>query len=404
MPNKAQKTLLDKHFGCVRFVYNHSLNERIEQYQADKKSDNYYAQASKLTQLKKKEETAWLAEVNSQSLQFALRCLVIAFDNFFRGKANFPRFKSKKNKNTFTVPQFAKLKENKIYIPKFKEGIKVIVHREFEGKIGKCTFSKTSTGKYFVSILSEVQFQPCEKTGAKCGIDLGVKKLAITSNGTEFTNNQYTQKYERKLAKQQKHLSRKTKGSHSFEKQKRKVAFIYEKITNSRIDNLHKVSSQLIKEYDIIVLEDLNVKGMVQNHKLSKPISDCGWGTFVRQLQYKAEWNDKQIIKINRWFPSSKSCCECGWINQDLNLSIREWTCINGHKLDRDLNAAKNILKEGLRIISSGTERLHGWRLKSDFSNEAQVDETRSPSHRRWREWVVHIDEYRKNQLKEINN
>ena len=129
---------------------------------------------------------------------------------------------------------------------------------------------------------------------------------------------------------------------------------------------------------------------MVKNHKLAKPISDCGWGTFVRQLQYKAEWNDKQIIKINRWFPSSKSCCECGWINQDLNLSVREWTCINGHKLDRDLNAAKNILKEGLRIISSGTERLHGWRLKSDFSNEAQVDETRSPSHRRWRGWVVH--------------
>jgi len=355
MPNKAQKTLLDKHFGCVRFLYNHCLNERIEQYHAGKKSDNYYAQASKLTQLKKNEETAWLKEVNSQSLQFSLRCLKNAFDNFFRGKANFPKFKSKKKKNSFTVPQFTKLIENKLYIPKFKEGIKVIVHREFEGKIGKCTFSKTSTGKYFVSILSEVQYQPKEKTGAKCGIDLGVKTFAITSDGTEFKNNQYTKKHEKKLAKAQKHLSRKTKGSHSFEKQKRKVAFIYEKVTNSRMDNLHKVSTQLIRNYDIIVLEDLNVRGMVKNHKLAKPISDCGWGTFVRQLQYKADWNDKQIIKINRWFPSSRTCFQCGWINQDLNLSVREWTCINGHKLDRDLNAAKNILKEGLRIISSGT-------------------------------------------------
>jgi len=355
MPNKAQKTLLDKHFGCVRFVYNLSLNERIEQYQVGKKSDNYYTQASKLTQLKKNEETAWLKEVNSQSLQFSLRCLKNAFDNFFRGKANFPKFKSKKKKNSFTVPQFTKLIENKLYIPKFKEGIKVIVHREFEGKIGKCTFSKTSTGKYFVSILSEVQYQPKEKTGAKCGIDLGVKTFAITSDGTEFKNNQYTKKHEKKLAKAQKHLSRKTKGSHSFEKQKRKVAFIYEKVTNSRMDNLHKVSTQLIRNYDIIVLEDLNVRGMVKNHKLAKPISDCGWGTFVRQLQYKADWNDKQIVKINRWFPSSRTCFQCGWINQDLNLSVREWTCINGHKLDRDLNAAKNILKEGLRIISSGT-------------------------------------------------
>jgi len=248
MPNKAQKTLLDKHFGCVRFLYNHCLNERIEQYHAGKKSDNYYAQASKLTQLKKNEETAWLKEVNSQSLQFSLRCLKNAFDNFFRGKANFPKFKSKKKKNSFTVPQFTKLIENKLYIPKFKEGIKVIVHREFEGKIGKCTFSKTSTGKYFVSILSEVQYQPKEKTGAKCGIDLGVKTFAITSDGTEFKNNQYTKKHEKKLAKAQKHLSRKTKGSHSFEKQKRKVAFIYEKVTNSRMDNLHKVSTQLIME------------------------------------------------------------------------------------------------------------------------------------------------------------
>jgi putative transposase len=354
-PTQEQKVLLDKHFGCIRYVYNYFLNERKEQYQSDKKSDNYYKQAATLTELKKQEETVWLKEVNSQSLQFALRCLDTAYVNFFRGNAKFPRFKSKKKKNSFTVPQFAKLGGGRFYAPKFKEGIKVNIHREVKGKIGKCTLSKTPTGKYFVSILSEEQYQPKEKTGAVCGIDLGLKDFAITSDGIKFKNNKYTKQYEKELAKAQKHLSRKQKGSSSFERQRRKTARIHEKITNSRMDNLHKVSHQLVSDYDIIALEDLNVKGMVKNHKLAKHISDASWGTFVMLLEYKADWNDKQIIKINRFYPSSKTCCECGWINQDLNLSIREWICKNGHVLDRDLNAARNILKEGLKIISSGT-------------------------------------------------
>jgi len=352
-PTQEQKVLLEKHFGCVRFVYNYFLNERKEQYQSNKKSDNYYAQASTLTELKKKEETAWLKEVNSQSLQFALRSLDTAYVNFFRGNAKFPRFKSKKKKNSFTIPQSARLENGRLYAPKFKDGIKVNIHREVKGEMGKCTITKTSTGKYFVSILSEEQYEPITKTGDVCGIDLGLKDFVITSDGKKFKNNKYTKRYERKLAKQQKHLSRKTKGSSSFERQKRKVAKIHEKITNSRMDNLHKVSHQLISDYDVIALEDLNVKGMVKNHKLAKHIADASWGTFVRLLEYKADWNDKQIVKINRFYPSSKTCCECGWINQDLNLSIREWTCKNGHALDRDLNAAKNILKEGLKILNS---------------------------------------------------
>ena len=354
-PTQDQKVLLDKHFGCVRFVYNHFLNERKEQYQANKKSDNYYAQSKTLTELKKQEETVWLKEVNSQSLQFALRCLDTAYVNFFRGNAKFPRFKSRKNKNSFTVPQFAKLEGGRFFAPKFKEGIKVNVHREVKGKIGKCTLSKTPTGKYFVSILSEEQYQPKEKTGAVCGIDLGLKDFAITSDGVKFKNNRYTKKYARKLKKAQQHLSRKQKGSKGFEKQKLKVAKLHEKIANSRMDNLHKVSHQLVSNYDVIALEDLNVKGMIKNHKLAKHISDASWGTFVRLLEYKADWNDKQIVKINRFFPSSKTCYECGWISQELKLSDREWTCKNGHILDRDLNAAKNILKEGLKIISGGT-------------------------------------------------
>ena len=354
-PTKEQKILLDKHFGCIRYVYNFFLDQKKVQYQSNKKSDNYYKQAATLTELKKNEETIWLKEVNSQSLQFALRCLDTAYVNFFRGNAKFPRFKSKKNKNSFTIPQFAKLQDGKFYAPKFKEGIKVNVHREVKGEIGKCTLTKTPTGKYFVSILSEELYKPNEKTGAVCGIDLGLKDFVITSDGIKFKNNKYTKQYEKKLAKSQRNLSRKIKGSNSFERQRRKTARIHEKITNSRMDNLHKVSHKLVNDYDIIALEDLNVKGMVKNHKLSKHISDASWGTFVRLLEYKANWNDKEIVKISRFYPSSKTCSKCGWINQNLNLSDREWTCHNGHRLDRDLNAAQNILKEGLNILSSGT-------------------------------------------------
>ena len=205
-PTQEQKVLLDKHFGCVRYVYNYFLNERKEQYQADKKSDNYYKQAATLTELKKKDETSWLKEVNSQSLQFALRCLDTSYVNFFRGNAKFPRFKSRKKKNSFTVPQFAKLDGGRFFAPKFKEGIKVNVHREVKGEIGKCTLSKTPTGKYFVSILSEEQYQPKEKTGAVCGIDLGLKDFAITSDGVKFKNKKYTKQYEKELAKAQKSL------------------------------------------------------------------------------------------------------------------------------------------------------------------------------------------------------
>jgi len=217
------------------------MTERKEQYQANKKSDNYYAQAKTLTELKKQEETIWLKEVNSQTLQFALRSLDTAYLNFFRGNTKFPRFKSRKRKNGFTVPQHTKLIDGKIHVPKFKDSIKCIVHRELNGEVGKMTFSKTPTGKYFVSILTEEQYQPKEKTGAVCGVDLGLKDFAITSDGIKFRNNRYTKKYERELAKAQKHLSRKQKGSSSFERQKRKVAKIHEKITNTRQDVLREL-------------------------------------------------------------------------------------------------------------------------------------------------------------------
>lgn len=355
-PTKEQEVLLNQHFGHSRWVYNHFLNERKEQYQADKKSDNYYKQAATLTNLKKEEETKWLKEVNSQTLQFALRSLDTAFLNFFRGNAQFPKFKSRKYKNTFTIPQFGTIEEGKIHIPKFKGGIKVKLHREVDGKIGKMSITKTPTGKYYVSIFTEQEIDDLQKTNKQVGIDLGLKDFVITSENKKFKNNRYTKKYAKQLKKAQQHLTRKQKGSNGFEKQKLKVAKIHEKIASCRLDTLHKVSKKLVESYDLISVEDLNVKGMIKNHKLSKHIADASWGNFVTLLQYKCDWYGKKLVKVNRFYPSSKTCGDCGWINQELKLSDREWTCKSCDVVhDRDLNASMNILKEGLKNISEGT-------------------------------------------------
>lgn len=376
-PNTEQEQLLAKHFGHTRYIYNHFLNQKKEQYQVDKKSDNYYKQAASLTKLKKEEGTKWLKEVNSQSLQFSLKSLDSAFTNFFRGNAKFPRFKSRRNKNSFTVPQFGRIEEGKLNIPKFKDGIKINIHRELEGKIGKMSITRTSTGKYFVSIFTEQEIRQLPKTDKYIGIDLGLKNFVITSENKEYKNNRYTKKYARELKKAQQHLSRKTKDSNGFEKQKLKVAKIHEKIANSRLDTLHKVSYELIKDSQVIAIEDLNIKDMIKNKKLSKHIADASWGNFVNLLQYKADWYGREVIKINRWYPSSKTCNECGWINQDLNLSVREWTCKScGVIHDRDINASINILKEGLKIYGQG---LSITKVENDLDYLGSTfDETRS--------------------------
>lgn len=375
LPNKEQETLLNKHFGCARFIYNHFLDERKTQYQSDKKSDNYYAQAKTLTLLKKEEETIWLKEVNSQSLQFALRCLDTAYVRFFRGASKFPRFKSKKEKNSFTVPQFFSVEDGKLFLPKFKEGIPMNMHRTFSGEIGHCTITKAPSGKVFVSLHVEEQYEPKAKTGKTIGADLGVKTMIALSDGTQFKNPKHTKRYEKKLKAAQQHLSRKRKGSRSYDNQRRKVALLHEKISNARKDNLHKISHRLVSDYDVICLESLNVKGMMAKNKpkqdangkflpngqaakrgRNKTIQDVAWGEFVRQVQYKAEWNDKRVSKIDRFYPSSKTCNCCGWIKQNLDLSMRKWDCEGcGAHLDRDLNAAINIHKEGLKELSAGT-------------------------------------------------
>ena len=357
--NKAQTELLAKHFGCSRFVYNTFLNQRIEQYKLTGKSDNYYEQAKSLTEIKKKEETAWLNEVNSQTLQFAIKSLEAAYTNFFKKRAKFPKFKSKHSKNSFTVPQNASIAGGRLFIPKFREGIKCRVHREIKGKIGKVTITKTPSGKYFVSVFTEEEYiTPIKKSGKSVGVDLGLKDLFVTSEGEIFKNNRYTKKYECRLTKAQRHLSRKVKGSKGFENQRLKVARLHEKISNSRADYLHKCSISLVRRYDTICIEDLNVKGIVKNHRLAKSVTDASWGTFVNMLTYKAEWNDKKIVKIDRFFPSSQTCSVCGYVNKETkDLSVREWECPVCHAHhDRDVNAAINILRIGLNNnISAGT-------------------------------------------------
>ena len=354
-PTKEQEILFAKHFGSKRFVWNHFLEEHKKTYLENKKNPGYYDDCKSLTSLKKQEEFVWLKEINSQSSQAALRDLEVAYTKFFSKQCQFPRFKSRKDKQSFRIPQFVEYENGQLWIPKCKTPISVVEDRPLTGKILFATISKTQSGKYYVSIACETEHLPYPKSDNQIGVDLGIKDLAITSDGQVFPNIKTTKKYEKALSYEQRRLSRKTKGSKNKDRQRIIVAKVHEKIRNTRTDYIHNVTSKLVRENQTICVEDLSVANMMKNHCLAKSISDASWGEFLRQLEYKCKWNERNLLAIGRFFPSSKTCNHCKFINQDLTLADRTWTCPScKSSLDRDQNAAQNILEQGLGNFNSG--------------------------------------------------
>jgi len=368
MPTKAQQTLINKHIGSCRFVYNLALETKQIAYAGNKINLSCFDLIKQLPALKK--ECEWLKEINAQSLQQSITHLDNAFTRFFKGQSDFPNFKKKCAKQSFNIPQSVILDfdNNKLIIPKFRKGIKIILHRTFKGTIRQATISKTPTGKYFVSILVENNVVIPNKVNIESnnsiGIDLGLKSFLITSEGETFNNPKYLRKSQSKLKYIQSKYS-KYKGK----KTKHKLALLHESVANQRKDFLNKISIKLISENQTICLEDLNIKGMSARCKpkqdengrylpnsqsaksgLNKSITDAGWGMFVDMLKYKAEWQGKNILQIGRFEPSSKTCNVCGNINKELTLDNRVWTCSNCNTvLDRDVNAAINIKNFALR-------------------------------------------------------
>lgn len=350
-PNKEQRVLLAKHFGCNRFIYNWALAKRIEAYKKTGKTISKYELDKMITQLKKDEKTAWLSEVNAQSLQQSVQNMETAYINFFRNKKGFPKFKSKKShRYSYRIPQNNRIdfERSMIFLPKIGE-VKIRVDRVFMDKISSVTVKQVPSGKYFVSVLVEDNIPVPDKYELNetraVGIDLGLKDFAILSTGERVSNPKTLSKNLVRLTVLQKRLSRKEKGSRNRDKSRIRVAKQHEKISNIRKDFLHKLSTKIVSDnqVDVICLETLNVSGLLKNHKLARSISDVGWSTFVQMLEYKTERAGKVLLRIGQFEPSSR-LCTCGYINRELTLADREWTCpICQVHHDRDILAANNI-------------------------------------------------------------
>ena len=372
-PNSEQRILLAKHFGCCRFVYNKFLERRNEKYKRDKEILGYCDTARELALLKKDEKTKWVAEVYSHALQAELRHLDGAFKKFYKaikeGKAepiirngkptgrrkHEPRFKSKRDENqSVSFPDNVRVTDGKLVLPKFKTSIKMKMHRPLGGKVCHATVSRDCRGKYYVSILCEEECAMLPEAPRKSiGIDLGIKEMAVCSNGERVANPKFLERGEKHSKYLHRQVSKKRKGSNRRRRARMLLSRHYEKVANRRRDYIHKFTKRIVSENQAICVEDLNVRGMESNRHLAKSIGSVAFGEIVRQLEYKCGWYARGFVKVGRWYPSSKTCNHCGHINRGLTLKDRKWTCDKcGEEIDRDYNAALNIEAEGMRILS----------------------------------------------------